>query len=359
MRSAGSTAARPFGLFQIEPTLLCTLGCIMCPWRELRQQGGEMSWETFKRIAAFLPLAESVDLTGGGEPLSHPRILDMVQAAKAAGCQVGFSTNGKRLTPQVSRSLVGMKLDWISFSVDAATSELYEQIRTGASFERLRSNIAALRDIKTELGVEYPKMMMVFVMMGGEQGSIKNYPQLPAYIDLAHNLGVEQVIAKNLDVILIAGDDQRRLFSHSGAPADPVRGAVDAAARRAKQLDISFRVYELQPAEQPVCDHNPLQSVFFTWDGHVTPCITLAYAEERFFNGELVRAPCQVFGDINHQDLGEIWENPDYINFRAAFDRRRIWQRENMFNIVLDGEEPGDQPPAPAGCQSCYYLYGI
>jgi len=93
----------------------------------------------------------------------------------------------------------------------------------------------------------------------------------------------------------------------------------------------------------------------------VTPCITLAYAEERIFNGERVRIPCQVFGDVHRQNLGEIWDSTEYNVFRQTFERRRSWQQQNLLNLVLDGEdgEQGAMPAAPLGCQTCYYLYGI
>ena len=45
--------------------------------------------------------------------------------------------------------------------------------------------------------------MRVFVMMR------ENYLELPGLIDLAAQLGVARVIAKNLDVILRSGDDGR------------------------------------------------------------------------------------------------------------------------------------------------------
>ena len=238
-------SSRPaFQLIQVEPSLECSLDCVMCPWSEIRPQNASMSWDTFERIVPFFQQAVSVDFTGGGEPFKHPRLVDMVQAAKKAGCEVGFSTNGTRLVPEVSEQLITLGLDWISFSIDAATPELYERIRQGAHFEKVMGHIAALRDLKQRLASKKPRMMAVYVMMTGEQ---ENYHELPAFIELAHSLGVEQVVAKNLDVILKDGDDERRLFSHTGEPTQAVEAVRAEAQRRAEKVGLGLRFYDLRP----------------------------------------------------------------------------------------------------------------
>jgi MoaA/NifB/PqqE/SkfB family radical SAM enzyme len=361
---------RLYRLFQIEPTLQCGLSCVMCPWSEMRTTAGTMTWETFAHIARHLPQAKSVDLTGGGEPTLSPHLVEMVRLAKEAGCEVGFSTNAVRLTPELSEKLVGLGLDWISFSVDAATASLYERIRQGAKFDTLIGNIRALQSIKKSRNLDAPRMMMVFVMMGAGQPESANFHELPQFIDLAHSLGVEQVIAKNLDVIIKDGDDQRRLFQHDGGSAAQtadVKTALAQAQARARKLGVGLRTYLLQPEEQTICEHDPLHNLFFDWQGNVSPCITLSYAEERFFAGERVHVPCQRFGNINLQTLDDIWSSPAYREFRKAYELRLSWERQALVDAMLTISQNADgqnyplreRPAAPEGCRTCYYLYGI
>jgi MoaA/NifB/PqqE/SkfB family radical SAM enzyme len=351
-------ARRPFKLFQIEPTLLCSLACVMCPWSELRQSGSQMEWGTFSRIQAHLRLAEAVDFTGGGEPLLHPRLPEMVRAAKEAGCRTGFSTNGVRLTAELAQALLAAGLDWISFSVDAATAELYERIRQGANFEQVIGNIARLSELKSRLGSRTPEIMMVFVMMSGDPDNVH---ELPDFVRLAHRLGAEQVIAKNLDVILKANDDRRRVFTHAGAPNPAVEASIRAAQKQACESGVRLRLYALQPEEQVVCEHDPLKSVFFNWEGMISPCITLAYAEDRIFAGEPVHTPCQRFGCINMESFQTIWDGTQYRDFRRHFELRRRCEKQALIDTLLQGSsaEPPALPLAPEGCRTCYYLYGI
>lgn len=348
---------RPFQLFQIESSLDCSLACVMCPWTEIRSPGAMMSWEMFMHIAPYLDQTTSVDFTGGGEPLKNPNLVEMTRVAKEAGCEVGFSTNGVRLTREIAEQLVKHQLDWISFSVDAASAPLYESIRQGARYEAVVGNIAMLRDVKQETGSPLPRMMMVYVMMTGEQ---ENYHELPQFVELAHQLGVEQIIAKNLDVILKDSDDQRKTFSHGGS-VNLTQNAIEEAKKRASTLGVSLRLYNTVPKEQTICEHYPLTNLFFNWEGYVSPCITLSYAEERIFYGERVHAPCQRFGNIRDENLSEIWKKTAYRAFRQRFEARLSVERRATLDHLLGGtaESSAKMPPAPESCQTCYYLYGI
>ncbi len=348
---------RPYHLLQIESSMNCNLECVMCPWVDLHNSEKLLSWETFSHIQPYLNQAKEVDLTGGGEPLTNPYIPEMVKAVKAAGCKVGFSTNGLHLTPDVSETLIQLDMDWISFSFDAATPETYHRIRQGSSYETVIGNIRALKALKEEAGSQVPHVMMVFVMMSGEH---KNFHELPAYIDLAHSLGAEYIIAKNLDVIVKDGDFERGLFSHAGTHLPEVVAVRQQAEKRAKELGISLRLYNLEPRQQTICEQHPVHNLYINYAGNVSPCITLSYADNRVFNGERVHVPCLVYGNVHDEPLETIWNKADYDAFRKLYERRLSVEQEAMLQAILGGDESEySLPDAPEGCRTCYYLYGI
>jgi MoaA/NifB/PqqE/SkfB family radical SAM enzyme len=350
-----SEAQKPYSLFQIEAALECNLECVMCPWRELHPEEALMSPATFAKIAPYLPLTATVDFTGGGEPTTNPRLPEMVRQAKEAGCEVGFSSNGTLLDRSLAETLVSLKQDWISFSVDGATAETYENIRQGAQFDTVAENIHRLHQTKAACGSQIPKMMMVFVMMR------ENFHELPLYVDLAHQLGVEQIIFKNLDVILKDEDDRRRVFGHNGPQVSELNALISEAQHRAQQHHINIRLYSLQPQELPICEHDPLHNLFFNWQGYVSPCITLSYAEQRMFNGHQYYVPCQRYGNINAETLEEIWTKAPYRQFRQPYEHRVRQDREQTINLIVGNEDSSipEMPPAPEGCRTCYYLYGV
>jgi MoaA/NifB/PqqE/SkfB family radical SAM enzyme len=349
-----SKLQRAFNLFQIEPSLECHLNCVMCPWADIRPEQAQMTWATFERIVPELPRVHNVDFTGGGEPTINPRLPDMIRVAKEAGCAVGFSTNANRLDDALANALITLGLDWVSFSIDGATAGTYEHIRRGANFARITGLIAALHDLKRARHSPTPRLMAVFVMMH------ENYHELPAFIELAQRLGIEQVIAKNLDVILKDGDDERRLFSHDRPPLKELHDVITVAQKRAHDLKVGLRLYALQPQEQSMCEHDPLRNLFFNYEGHVSPCITLSYAENRVFNGERQSIPCQRFGNITTEALDDIWNKPEYREFRRQFEVRGNAARQAMLDLLLSRSQADPPlPAAPEGCRTCYYLYGV
>jgi MoaA/NifB/PqqE/SkfB family radical SAM enzyme len=349
--------SRLFHLFQIEPTLQCNLQCVMCPWTSLDSERGHMAWSTYLRIAACFHLATDIDLTGGGEPLTQPRLLDMVRLAKKAGCTVGFSTNATLLSSDLSAALVDEELDWIVYSVDGATAGTYESIRRGASFDHVLANIEAMRQARAERGRHVPKTMLFFVMMKA------NIHELPACLDLAQALGIDHVVAKNLDVILKEEDDRQRLFGYGDDPPPAkIQALLAEARRRAEHYGLPLRIYAMQPQEAVVCEQDPLHNVFFDWQGSVSPCITLAYAERHLFQGIWHTTPRLRFGSIDQQDLLTIWEKPAYREFRAMYEAR--WRAHSAATMDLFGAAPSSGeatpprlPPAPESCQVCHYLY--
>ncbi len=91
----------------IEPTTQCNLNCRMCIRNTWDEPLGQMAEATFDRIIkslrAFSP-PPTIIFGGFGEPLSHPRIAEMVAAVKELGAPVELITNATLLTQDLSRA---------------------------------------------------------------------------------------------------------------------------------------------------------------------------------------------------------------------------------------------------------------
>ena len=85
MRLAGEGGALISGPRKliIEVTSRCNLDCPMCLRWQIPQQG-DMDLETFSQLRPLFPDAESIVLTGYGESLLNPHILEMVREAREA-----------------------------------------------------------------------------------------------------------------------------------------------------------------------------------------------------------------------------------------------------------------------------------
>src|SRR5262249_19047076 len=72
--------------------------------------------------------------TGGGEPMLHPQMVEMVEYAKNKGARIWMNTNGSMFgpLPQYRRKLeraLKAGIDLIEFSMDAGDAETYAVVR--------------------------------------------------------------------------------------------------------------------------------------------------------------------------------------------------------------------------------------
>ena len=87
--------------YGIEVTRLCNYACIMCPnFQFSNNNKGHMDIELFKKIIKDIsPYAEIIKLHLVGEPLLHPRIIQMIKFARMnTGAQLHLSTNASLLS---------------------------------------------------------------------------------------------------------------------------------------------------------------------------------------------------------------------------------------------------------------------
>jgi cyclic pyranopterin phosphate synthase len=70
---------------------------------------------------------KSVMFGGEGEPLLHPRFIELVQAAWAAKLDIGITTNASLLTPDTAAEIMPL-VTWLKASVDAGTATTYAKV---------------------------------------------------------------------------------------------------------------------------------------------------------------------------------------------------------------------------------------
>jgi len=101
-------------IHQIEVTTECNLRCKYCPHPNLPREKRHMDMETFARALKWCEFYDQttgnqteLSLTGIGESLLHPHLLDFCAMARDAlpGARLLFSTNGLLLTDHVARGL--------------------------------------------------------------------------------------------------------------------------------------------------------------------------------------------------------------------------------------------------------------
>ncbi len=363
--------SRPFVAFQIEPTSRCQLKCVMCPRTSLSDEwvNGDMPLSIYKKISRYFHLADDIHIQGWGEPFLHTELFEMIQIAKSEKCKTSLTTNGVLLNKSMSEELIRQGVDIIAISISGATKGTHESIRLGSHFEKIVDNIRNMADLKSEMRSKTPKLVLSFLM------TKKNINELPEAVKLAKDSGINEFVATNLDYAAKQAQDVMKAFSCNKADPD-FKNYIETAGKIAEKLKITFRCYPLEMEEVVMCEMNPLQIAFISFDGCISPCVYLNMTKKgpitRIFCGQKYQLQRLCFGNIAEKDFMEIWESDAYRNFRKAYSNRLdlinkaysdiefiTGALKKMEDIEKSIEGKLSEYPLPEVCRTCYKLYNI
>ncbi len=282
---------------QIETTRGCNLQCQVCGLSHYRVKAGHMSLENFERVLNQLSGVQEVMLQGLGEPLLNPDFVEIVRAAKTRGLRTDTSTNGTLLTTEISAGLIEAGLDLMSVSIDGTTPETYERIRRGARFDPVIKNVQRMAELKQKRGVNHPKLNIGYILTN------HNYHQLPDLVNLAADIGVEEINVwplQGVETYADIGD-----LSLEGQNMAAVKRSLTEARRFASNNGIALTLPALERVyNAPLCEW-PWRGTYVTWDGYVTPCCIMCYPE--IYN----------LGNLFEEDVQGIWNGTAYQQLRA------------------------------------------
>jgi MoaA/NifB/PqqE/SkfB family radical SAM enzyme len=275
----------------------CNFGCPNCPYTD---DNSEIRQFYHQRHADLFPpplwnkLAEEcgeygawMRCTGGGEPMLHPHMVEMIEFAKAKGARVWMNTNGSMFGPTAAlraklERIIAAGIDLIEFSMDAGDAETYAVVRPprrggpprdpqkwwGNAVDNVRAALALRKQLKA------PTRIVVSVI---RQTQIDG--KLQAALDFWLNeIGVDEVITRkfltwddNTHIQVGRALDPHLYKADPAEPKDPCvwpfeRLNVDTLGRIALcGQDISFRTAELFPNANDVSIREIWQGERFNW----------------------------------------------------------------------------------------------
>lgn len=253
----------------IESSYSCNLRCVMCQIDFKSPDQGMMKWDTFERVIGECGKYQvpSIKLNFRGEPLLHPKVVDMVRAAKEHGVmEVQFNTNGVLLNEGKINGLIDAGLDRIKFSLDGATPEVFDSIRIGTNYKVVSKNIHDFVAIRNRRGLKRPSITVQMVYMKETEEDLVKFVETWRHV--ANRVGI-------------------------GRYRNP-RGHLDADASRVEDF----------PTKVIPCPQL-WQRLLVTYDGKVLMCCGDHHA----------RSP---LGHLKERTLHEIWHGPALEAVRRA-----------------------------------------
>jgi radical SAM protein with 4Fe4S-binding SPASM domain len=235
---------------------------------------------------------QQVDLTGVGEPLLNPYLVSMLEYAKRGSFKVGFTTNLTTLNESKAEKLINTNIDYVYVSFDGATKKTFEELRVGASFEKVRSNIEMLLKKRKDKNKYLPIVKLTATL------SYDNSKEILGLIKIAKDLKVNSI---NFNRQITPGKEQ---WKHE----------FRALWKQTENVKIGRMAIPLKKPQPCVA----LKGCYITYDGKVLPCNSLIQILPR---REYYRV--QV-GDLKQNTLHEIWFSKNYRLFRThlALGRR-------------------------------------
>jgi MoaA/NifB/PqqE/SkfB family radical SAM enzyme len=306
--------AEPVCLY-LETTNRCNLLCTTCPRTfEDLEPPADMSWELFTSIVDQFARIARVVLHGVGEPMMVRALPRMIRYLKDRGVYTLFNTNGTLLTQRAGRELIDAGLDELRISLDAATPPTFALVRGRDLFARILRNVRAFTSLQSQLKCTTPRVSLWLT------GLRETIAELPAFVRLAHELGVLEVYLQRL-VYFPEGQGLARpesaLFEQINASE---QAHIREAEALAQSLGIAFNAsgaaepgtsLRRQGGKQPwsLC-RRPWTLMYFTAHGKALPCCIAPFSMHGYASFTL--------GDATQQSLREIWNGARYQQFRRA-----------------------------------------
>lgn len=310
----------------IEPTGKCNFHCRTCIRHAWEETPGVMSAETFARVleglAAFQP-RPSVFFGGFGEPLTHPRMIEMVNAAKQIAGRVELITNGVLLTAECARGLIEAGLDTLWVSLDGASPEGFADVRQSEALREILENIKRYRELYRQTRGGTAEIGAVFVAMK------RNIHELPKLLDLSSKIGISRYMVTN--VLPYTPEMREEVLYHRAIERVAWQASPWHPHISLPEMDLNavtrealFQAWNTRPGilfrQHDQCPFIEQRSVSIRWDGGVSPCLALLHTHESYLFEKKRTVRAWVIGNVNETPLPALWHAPEYRAFRERVE---------------------------------------
>jgi MoaA/NifB/PqqE/SkfB family radical SAM enzyme len=278
------------------------------------QETLHISPSLFKKLCDELKAMGTSELifSGEGEPFLHPRLFDLIAAAKGAGFRVTLFTNGTLLDETRFQSLVDSGLDILKASLWASSQEEYERNYPGADpgkFEKIVSGLQLLADVKAKQGTKLPSVVL------HQPINRRNFENIDAAVDLAYTIRCNTLSFSPLKTwrgqlasFALSPDEERRLSL-----------TLTRIKRRLNSRSIKHNI------DQTLLRYRIGEAVW-----QKLPCyIAWLHARIKVDGTVLTCDPCDLpMGNLKENRFNEIWNGSAYRNFR-----RQTLTREGLIHM--------------------------
>lgn len=290
----------------IEPTTRCFLNCKYCQvpfWN--RKEIGDMKFETFTKILDKVPQIFELKLQGQGEPLLNKELLKMVRYATDRGVIVRFNTNGMLLSEDKNKEILNSGLFELRLSLDGATAETNEVMRTGLDFNKVINNIKNLVELR---GDSKLPLINVWALM-----TKQNVGEMKQLITLCHDIGIDGLKIQTKLSTRDFKEIEEKVKEDTIDLKNEVKEDYFTNLREyAKSLDFDLEIQMGKWRTETNHCWWLWNSAYISSEGYVVPCCIISNPDKLNF------------GNILEKDFSEIWYGEEYRTMRENTLKMKI-----------------------------------
>ena len=310
----------------------CNSRCIMC---EVKKNVWDLPQKTISEIKELFPVLESVAWQGG-EVFYMPFFEELFDSASVfPGLKQTIVTNGLLLSEKWIEKLVQAPVE-LAVSVDGTTKEVYEKIRSGSDFNRLKKNLAQLKKLRKKPSPMSLRLHTVVMR--------SNLDQMTEFVLLAEEFGFDALHFMPLYGNEEPGED---LFRHGEelSEIESIRIKLKEVSQKAKEAGIEF-LNSLPVSFDEKKDSSEKKDVRSVPEnskkGEAVLLCTLPWQQMNLDPGGEVRPGClctSTVGRVPEMTLLEIWNSFEMQKYRKA-----LLAKENRlcFRNCIEGRVPAE-----------------
>jgi MoaA/NifB/PqqE/SkfB family radical SAM enzyme len=276
---------------QIEPTTRCNFTCGFCCGRSMTQS--DLDFAAFERAVARFPGLRHLELQGEGEPLLHPRLFDMIAAARARGIVVSLITNGSLLTAEAAAGLTRGGVEKISISIESADPDRFRAIR-GGKLEKVIEGVARL--VAAKAGRALPRIGFSVTMLRSTADDLEGIVALYERLGLDGGITTQALQRMPGYLAIYPPEVERELLDAREADARYVRFYRRTRAIANPVWSNGGFYARLMAGWRPTSRRCPWleRGAYVSRDGVVTACCMIK--DERHALGRIADGDAQVLG---------------------------------------------------------------
>ena len=308
----------------IDLTNICNMRCLCCWHRSPLIPRDEVPphWDPrhslpYEKVLGILDDAallgvKRIIYSGGGDPLFHPRLFDVLRATEERGIEMMLVSNLTMADEETMRRIAGSGVDRLLVSVWAGDEETYMRMHPGAGpgvFHRVVSLLHGLDGLRAEGG--RPQLVIMNVVCK------ENVYNVESMIRLAMDAGAAEVWFQPVDV---ENERLRQLLLD--------RGEIDHLIETLTRCSTQYRAGLKAGQEnllgfdefiEKLGNSRAAEGIFHSDVIDTIPCY-MGWAESRVLaNGDVVpccKADKMPLGNIHRRGFRGIWLSRSYGKFR-------------------------------------------